>query len=308
MINQRTPKLAASFLALAMAAALLTASPAAADAAASAATTADSGIGEGQTVRAEPSQQLRTTTGAMVERPAFTYTACPELTDSITRLYSAYFLRAPDAGGFDFWMTEYSAGNWSLPRMSTFFSQSDEFQEMYGDVSDAEFINLIYLNIFGREADIGGRDFWLGRMQNEGMNRGTVMLNFSESPEYVQQSGTVRSLAGDFNWYPEGATWECGFGFTEFEIPASGTYLDLAIYNNGRGSMQFSVNQRRGGNWENAVSDQIEPGMFYIFFGVPLVDAPIDRVQVGGNSDDLGWIVVRSPEVLPRERAGWTAV
>lgn len=262
---------------------------------------------EGITVAGDATEQLRTTTGAMVERPAFTFTPCPEITDSIMRLYSAYFLRVPDEGGFSFWMTEYSTGGWSLPAMSTFFSQSPEFQEMYGNVSDAEFINLIYNNIFGRQADEGGRDYWLGRMQAEGLDRGTVMLYFSESPEYVEQSGTVRSLAGDFNWYPAGSTWDCGFGFTEFEIPASGTYLDLAIYNDGRSSMQFSVNQRRGGVWENAVSDSLEPGMMYVFFGVPLINAPIDRVQVGSNSEDLVWMVVLSPEVTPRERAGWIA-
>lgn len=251
----------------------------------------------------------RTTTSGLVGRPAFANTPCPGLTDSIVRLYSAYFLRAPDQGGFEFWTAEFAAGNWSLPSMSAFFSESPEFVDMYGGVTDAEFIDLIYRNIFGRAADDGGRDYWLGRMQNEGIDRGTVMLFFSESTEYVEQSATARPLAGDFNWYPEGTTWDCGFGFKELEIPASGTYLDLVIYNPTTRPIQVSVNQRRSGIWENATSLSLDPSIFYIYFGVPFPqDSIVDRVQVGAGGADLVWAVVYSPTPTPIERAGWVPV
>lgn len=249
----------------------------------------------------------RTTTAAAVARPDFTYTPCPEVTDSIYRLYTAYFSRVPEQGGFDFWTSEYSVGNWSLPRMSTFFSESPEFVSLYGSVSDEQFVELIYVNIFGRQADQGGRDYWLNRMANEGLDRGTVMLNFSESPEYIEQTETWTPLAGFFNWYPEATEWYCGFDNVEAAIPAGPTHADYLFYNADRSSIEITISHLSDGVWLSLDPQVLEPGRLYGYFAVPYVDGTFDAIRVEATGA-FGWTMVFAPEVIPNVRAGWTAV
>ena len=104
----------------------------------------------------------------------------------LARIYRAYFLRNPDPGGLDFWIRRREAG-WTIQRISEHFSRSSEFLRTYGALSDREFVELIYRNVLGREADPGGADYWTRRLQR-GTPRGTVMAQFSESSEFVRTS------------------------------------------------------------------------------------------------------------------------
>ncbi len=109
---------------------------------------------------------------------------------SVYRLYCAYFLREPDSGGFDFWVEQRNQGS-PLEDISEFFARSDEFQATYGpDVSDEDFVRLIYANILGRDVEPAGFEFWTGALA-DGMRRGKVMLFFSDSAEYRQRVVTV---------------------------------------------------------------------------------------------------------------------
>lgn len=109
---------------------------------------------------------------------------------AIYRLYLAYFLRPADAGGATFWTQEANGGR-SLASISAAFARSPEFSDRYGDLTDAAFIELVYANVLGRQPDSAGRTFWLERM-SRGTSRGDVMLAFSESPEFVVRTGSVR--------------------------------------------------------------------------------------------------------------------
>lgn len=99
-----------------------------------------------------------------------------------TRLYRAYFLRLPDPSGLDFWANRRRTGT-TLSRISQQFSVSSEFQRRYGSLTNAQFIDQIYRNVFGRNPDPSGRDFYLRRLAS-GWSRGQVVLQFSESSEY----------------------------------------------------------------------------------------------------------------------------
>lgn len=99
------------------------------------------------------------------------------------RLYLAYFLRMPDEAGLGFWQREMNSGR-SLAAVSEAFALSPEFSQRYGSLSDRQFVELVYQNVLGRQADAAGLDFWTGRM-SAGESRGRVMVGFSESPEYI---------------------------------------------------------------------------------------------------------------------------
>ena len=107
-----------------------------------------------------------------------------------TRLYVAYFLRPPDVGGLRFWIGRLDGGM-SLFAVSQFFSQSQEFRDRYGTLSDPEFVDLVYRNVLGRPPEPNGRAFWAGELSSGRRTRGSVMVGFSESPEFVAKTGTT---------------------------------------------------------------------------------------------------------------------
>lgn len=113
--------------------------------------------------------------------PEFGQTVAP-----INRLYSAYFDRAPDRQGLFFWV-DWIRGGRSLAQVSEQFARSPEFERTYGALSDEAFIDLVYRNVLARRADAGGRAFWIDRMAS-GLTRGQLMVSFSESAEYVDQT------------------------------------------------------------------------------------------------------------------------
>jgi lysophospholipase L1-like esterase len=104
----------------------------------------------------------------------------------IRRLYLAYFEREPDPVGWPFWL-EHRAQGRSLTWVSERFSESDEFKARYGNVSDAEFIRLVYRNVLGRTPDPIGLQGWSAAIA-DGASRGSVMVGFSESQEFIAKT------------------------------------------------------------------------------------------------------------------------
>lgn len=108
------------------------------------------------------------------------------LLHGVTRLYRAYFLRNPDHQGFAYW-TAKRAGGATLGRISDAFARSSEFTNRYGSLSDTDFVRRVYQNVLGRSPDPGGLAHWTARLA-DGQSRGTVMVNFSQSSEYIRKT------------------------------------------------------------------------------------------------------------------------
>ena len=102
----------------------------------------------------------------------------------VARLYLAYFRRAPDFDGLVYWMTRYQGGL-PLDDVSQAFAQSAEFAQQYGQKTDAEFVQLVYRNVLGRQPDADGYNFWLGQLQSKRATRGSMMTGFAQSPEFA---------------------------------------------------------------------------------------------------------------------------
>lgn len=107
----------------------------------------------------------------------------------VTRLYRAFFLRNPDAEGLAYWSGQVRAGV-PLASVAGAFAGSTEFQNRYGSLGNAQFVNLVYTNVLGRSPDGGGAAYWTGLL-NAGMDRGSVMVGFSESKEFIRSTGTI---------------------------------------------------------------------------------------------------------------------
>ncbi len=114
----------------------------------------------------------------------FTYESMAGVNGSVVRLYAASFLRDPDLDGFVHW--RYSG--LTVPQMATYFMSSEEWETSYGDLTEDEFVELIYQNVLDRSPDDEGLDYWTGIAQANG--RTAVLLGFSESQEFKVQTET----------------------------------------------------------------------------------------------------------------------
>ena len=107
-------------------------------------------------------------------------------TDSgkIFRLYNAAFKRLPDPDGLRYWISNFSSGKDDERAVASSFLTSTEFKLRYGEnVSDSNYVNTLYKNVLGRNADNRGLNYWLGQLTSGAETRYEVLLGFSESAE-----------------------------------------------------------------------------------------------------------------------------
>ena len=101
----------------------------------------------------------------------------------VARLYFAYFVRPPDKGGLDYWVNRYKGGM-KLSAISSNFAASSEFTNKYGNLTNRQFVEKIYNNLFERTGDPSGVNYWTGKLDRRESTRGQVMIGFSESSEF----------------------------------------------------------------------------------------------------------------------------
>jgi len=100
------------------------------------------------------------------------------------RLYNASFKRLPDPDGLRYWIGNFSSGKDDERAVASSFLASAEFKQRYGEnVSDSIYVNTLYKNVLGREADTGGLNYWLAQLNSGAETRYEVLLGFAESAE-----------------------------------------------------------------------------------------------------------------------------
>lgn len=100
------------------------------------------------------------------------------------RLYGGAFDRTPDEGGLLFWADYLDKGG-TLFQAAAGFVASPEFIALYGaDLSDADFVDQLYLNVLSRAGDADGVAFWNDYLATGG-DRAAALVDFTQLPEYV---------------------------------------------------------------------------------------------------------------------------
>lgn len=111
-----------------------------------------------------------------------------------TAIYVAYFDRAPDPAGLQFWTNQLQAGV-SLDDVATAFSTAAETKAKYPffdtpDVlSSGGFLTQVYANLFGRAPDAEGLEFWTGKLDSGEIPVGEIILNILESAQSEATGG-----------------------------------------------------------------------------------------------------------------------
>lgn len=122
----------------------------------------------------------------------------------LVELYIAYFDRAPDAEGLNFWARALVNGT-ALDQAADFFFDQPETRALYGQQMDTEaFVTAVYGNVLGRGPDDEGRSFWADAIDGGAVTQGQFIRSFlagaraeppaDASADFTQQQNADRAF------------------------------------------------------------------------------------------------------------------
>ncbi|QRX84520.1 DUF4214 domain-containing protein [Glaciimonas sp. PAMC28666] len=95
-------------------------------------------------------------------------------TAQIEQLYITFFNRPADVDGLNYWNAQVTAANGNLSAVSNAFSLSPEYTSLFSGMSASQTVNTIYMNLFGRPAEITGLTYWANQLQTGALNVSTI--------------------------------------------------------------------------------------------------------------------------------------
>lgn len=84
----------------------------------------------------------------------------------LTKMYIAYFNRAPDSEGLFYWGTRYSQGMIMDNIAASFFEQPETIAQYPNSSDTAGFVDSVYNNVLGRDPDPAGFTYWITQLEN----------------------------------------------------------------------------------------------------------------------------------------------
>lgn len=93
-------------------------------------------------------------------------------TFDVQKLYVAYFGRPADSAGLDFWTGVVTDNRATIDDVSRAFASSAEYRAEYAGDSNRDIVDDIYENLFGRDADLVGLNYWTDQL-----NRGVITID-----------------------------------------------------------------------------------------------------------------------------------
>ena len=112
--------------------------------------------------------------------PFYKYVTTPAET-FIDRLYSVVLDRDPDESGREFWLNKLKSGEMTASDVARAFLTSDEFVNR--NLSNEEFLTVLYRALFDREPDPDGFAFWLRKFATR--SRVGIINGFLLSEEWA---------------------------------------------------------------------------------------------------------------------------
>ncbi len=109
----------------------------------------------------------------------------------IMQLYTAYFNRAADKLGVDYWANEMDNNGWTLDDVAKTFALVPEYTALYAGKTNAEIVAFVYTNVLNRTADTDGAAYWEAELDS-----GAVTV--SQLIQAVVNAATEKDGSGNY--------------------------------------------------------------------------------------------------------------
>lgn len=101
----------------------------------------------------------------------------------VARIYIKALGRAAEPAGLKYWVGEIKAKRKTPVEVAELFFFAPEFTNK--KLNNTAYVKVLYRTFMGREADQGGLNYWIGRL-NKGESRKSVLKAFAGCPEFKQ--------------------------------------------------------------------------------------------------------------------------
>ena len=101
----------------------------------------------------------------------------------VARIYTKALGRAAEPAGLKYWVGEINAKRKTPVEVAELFFFAPEFTNK--KLNNTAYVKVLYRTFMGREADQGGLNYWIGRL-NKGEGRKSVLEAFAGCPEFKQ--------------------------------------------------------------------------------------------------------------------------
>lgn len=95
----------------------------------------------------------------------------------IQKAYIAYYGRAADPAGLEFWAGRLDQANGNLSDIIENFGNSTEFEDNFSHLSEEDLINNLYQQLFNRDAEAEGLEFYTGILANGQKTLASIALD-----------------------------------------------------------------------------------------------------------------------------------
>lgn len=104
-------------------------------------------------------------------------------TTAVQKMYIEYFGRPADPVGLNFWVSALNKDANIMTEIQKGFSASDEYHSNYGNMSNRDVVLAVYENVFGREGEATGVDFWTNALNNNTITVDNVVTKIVEGAQ-----------------------------------------------------------------------------------------------------------------------------
>ena len=104
-------------------------------------------------------------------------------TAAIQKAYIAFFNRPADPLGLSWWEKQVAANGGNLAAVINAFSASQEYKDLYAGMSGPQIVNQLYNNLFGRNAEKAGLEFWVDALNRGAVNVGNIAFTMASGAQ-----------------------------------------------------------------------------------------------------------------------------
>jgi hypothetical protein len=154
-------------------------------------------------------------------------------TQAIEKYYIEYFSRPADYTGFQFWNNIFNTQPDAVPQISAAFAASQEYRDTYAGLDNTAVVQAIYHNLFGRDGEAAGVNFWVNALNNHAATIDDIVDKIADGAQgndKVVVNGRV-SVASTFTQHLDTAAEQAAYSGAAANATAKafiGTIVDLA--------------------------------------------------------------------------------
>ncbi|ARU59197.1 hypothetical protein OLMES_5213 [Oleiphilus messinensis] len=108
-------------------------------------------------------------------------------------MYVAYYGRPGDPAGINFWAEQFDASE-DLTAALSAFGTSQEFTDNFGTLTATELVNGLYVQLFNRDSEPAGRDFWVGEYESGQSTLASIALNIAQGARGTDESTITNKI------------------------------------------------------------------------------------------------------------------